>query len=84
MRRPLEQRLRALEARRLAAPAAGAVPVDSEVSRLMRATAHHADRGAYLAGLLRRLEGGTTRPDDPAGLCSLAVLRMVHKLETET
>jgi hypothetical protein len=80
----LDARLRALEARRMTGPAAGTSLVESEVSRLVQATAHHADRGAYLAGLLQRLEEGTTRPDDLAGLRSLAALRIVHKFETET
>lgn len=79
----LEARLRTLEARRQAAPLAVAALVDSEVSRLVKATAHHADRGAYLAGLLQRLEDGATLPDDLAALRSLAVLRIVHKLETD-
>ena len=59
----LDARLRTLETRRQAGPLAGAGLVDSEVTHLMQATAHHADRGAYLAGLLQRLEDGTTRPD---------------------
>jgi hypothetical protein len=80
----LEARLRTLEARQQPVPPAGAPLVDSEVSRLMADTAHHADRGAYLAGLLQRLENGTTVPDDLTALHSLAVLRIVHKLETET
>lgn len=78
----LDARLRTLEARRQAGPPAGAALVDSEVTHIMQATAHHADRGAYLAGLLQRLEDGTTRPDDLAGLRSLAALRIVCKLES--
>ena len=56
--KPLEQRVCTLEARRQTQPLAGAALVDSEVSRLMADTAQHADRGAYLAGLLQRLEDG--------------------------
>lgn len=78
----LDARLRTLETRRQAGPLAGAGLVDSEVTHLMQATAHHADRGAYLAGLLQRLEDGTTRPDDLASLRSVAALRIVCKLES--
>lgn len=77
----LDARLRTLEARRQAEPPAEAGLVDSEVAHLIQATAHHPDRGAYLAGLLQRLEAGTTRPDDLAGLRSLAALRIVARLE---
>ena len=80
----LDARLRTLEARRQAVPLAGGEPVDSEVSRLMADTAHHADRGAYLAGLLQRLKNGATLPADRPDTYSLATLRMVWKLETET
>lgn len=82
----LDARLGKLEAQRQGrlAPLPGATLIQSEVSAFMSATAHHADRGAYLAGLLQRLEDGTTVPDDVAALRSLAVLRIVHKLETET
>ena len=78
----LDARLRTLEARRQTEPLAGAALVDSEVSRLMADTAHHADRGAYLAGRLQRLEDGATRPDDLPGAYSLATLRIVWKLES--
>jgi hypothetical protein len=80
----LEARLRTLEAQRQADPQAGATVLDSEVARLVQATSHHADRGAYLSGLLQRLEDGTTRPDDLEGLRGLAALRIVSKLENET
>ena len=56
---------------------AGASLVESEVSGLV--AAHHADRGAYLAGLLQRMEDGATRPDDSADLRSLASLRIVWR-----
>ena len=78
----IEARLRTLEARRQAEPLAGAALVDSEVSRLMADTAHHADRGAYLAGLLQRVEDGATLPGDLPGEYSLATLRIVWKLES--
>ena len=78
----IEARLRTLEARRQAEPLAGAALVDSEVSRLMADTAHHADRGAYLAGLLQRVEDGATLPGDLPGEYSLAILRIVWKLES--
>ena len=78
----LDARLRTLEARRQAVPLAGGEPVDSEVSRLMADTAHHADRGAYLAGLLRRLEDGATLPGDLPDTYSPATLRIVWKLES--
>jgi len=58
------------------APLAGASLVEAEVSGLV---AHHADGGAYLTGLLQRLEHGATRPDDLAGLRSLAALRIVWR-----
>lgn len=83
----LDARLRGLEVkrqRRLVGPLAGATLVDSEVAALMNATAHHGDRGAYLAGVLKRLEDGTTIPEDMACLRSVAALRVIHKLETET
>ena len=80
----LDARLRTLEARRQAGPPAGAALVDSEVAHLMQSTAHHADRGAYLAGLLQRLEDGTTVPEDIACLSSAAMLCIVHRLEEET
>ena len=78
----LEARLRTLEARRQAEPLAGAALLDSEVSRLVAVTAHHADRGAYLVGLLRRLEDGTTLPGDLPDTYSPATLRIVWKLES--
>jgi len=74
----IDARLRTLEAKRQRmAPLAGASLVESEVSRLV--AAHHADGGAYLAGLLQRLEEGPTRPGDLAGLRSLAALRIVWR-----
>lgn len=78
----IDARLRMLEARRQAGPLAGAVLVDSEVSRLMADTARHADRGAYLAGLLQRLEDGTTPPGDLPDTYSHATLRIAWKLES--
>lgn len=78
----LDARLRTLEAARLPGPTAGAALVDSEVSRLMADTAHHADRGAYLAGLLQRLEDGATLPGDLPDTYSLATLRIVARLES--
>lgn len=79
----LDTRLRMLETKRQRmAPLAGASLVESEVSGFL--AAHHADGGAYLTGLLQRLEDGTTRPDDLAGLRALAALRIVHNIETET
>ena len=78
----LEARLRTLEAHRQAEPLAGAALLDSEVSRLVAVTAHHADRGAYLVGLLRRLEDGATLPGDLPDTYSLATLRIVCKLES--
>ena len=80
--KPLEQRVSTLEARQQPGPPAGAALVDSEVSRLMADTAHHADRGAYLAGLLQRLEDGATLPDDLPDTYSLATLRIVARLES--
>jgi hypothetical protein len=82
----LDARLRTLEAHRQRSLALqpGASLIESEVSTFMNAIAHHADPGAYLAGLIQRLEDSTTVPDDLAALRSLAVLRIVHKLETET
>jgi hypothetical protein len=80
----LDARLRTLEAQRRLAPLAGASLVESDVSAFMSATAHHPDHKAYLAGLLQRLEDGTTVPDDLTALRSLAAVRIVHKLETET
>ena len=59
------------------APLAGASLVEAEVSGLVAAL--HADGGAYLTGLLQRLEHGATRPDDLAGLRSLAALRIVWR-----
>ena len=78
----LEARLRTLEARRQAEPLAGAALLDSEVSRLVAVTAHHADRGAYLVGLLRGLEDGATLPGDLPDTYSPATLRIVWKLES--
>jgi hypothetical protein len=78
----LDARLRTLEARRQTVPLAGSTLVDSEVAHLMQATAHHADRGAYLAALLQRLEDGATLPGDLPGPYSLATLRIVWKLES--
>jgi len=74
----IDARLRTLEAKRQRmAPLAGASLVESEVSGLV--AAHHADRGAYLAGLLHRMGDGATRPDDLADLRSLAALRIVWR-----
>lgn len=82
----LDARLRKLEAqrKRRLAPLAGASLIESDVSRLLAATAHHADRGAYLAAMLQRLEDGSMVPGDLAALRSLAALRIVYKLESET
>ena len=78
----LKARLRTLEARRQAEPLAGAALSDFEVSRLVAVTAHHADRGAYLAGVLQRLEDGIRLPGDLPDTYSLDTLLIVWKLES--